>query len=124
MLTLIALLCLPVAVLGLASGLLFDVRSKSREIGITLALGATPGQARSTVIHAAFRLTSVGGVFGVLTGFGIGSLMDSQLFEVSPIDPLIAFIVLGGMLAISWCSALVPAARASRIDPAVLLRHN
>jgi predicted permease len=124
MLMLVASLCVPMAILGLSSGLLFAVRAQSREIGIRLALGASPSQARWNVIHAALLLTSTGGAIGVLTGIGIGSLMDHQLFEVSPIDPVIVVTVLGGMLAISWCSALVPATRASRIDPAVVLRNN
>lgn len=76
------------------------------------------------MIHTALRLTSIGGAVGVLTGIGIGTLMDNQLFEVSPIDPVIVVTVVGGMLALSWCSALAPATRASRIDPAVVLRDN
>ena len=119
-----AFLCVPMAILGLSSGLLFAVRAQSREIGIKLALGASPSQARWNVIHTALRLTSIGGAIGVVTGIGIGTLMDHQLFEVSPIDPLAVVTVLGGMLAISWCSAVVPGTRASRIDPAVVLRNN
>lgn len=124
MLMLVAFLCVPMAILGLSSGLLFAVRAQSREIGIKLALGASPSQARWNVIQTALRLTSIGGAIGVLTGIGIGTLMDHQLFEVSPIDPAIVVTVLGGMLALSWCSALVPATRASRIDPAIVLRNN
>ena len=115
-------LCL-IAILGLTSGLLFAVRAQSREIGIKLALGASPRQARRNVIHTALRLTSIGGAIGVLTGMAIGTLMDHQLFEVSPIDPLAVVAVSGGLLALSWCAALVPAVRASRIDPAVVLRN-
>ncbi len=124
MLILVAALCVPMAILGLSSGLLFAVRAQSREIGIKLALGASPRQARWTVTHAALRLTVIGGVIGVLTGIGIGTLMDHQLFEVSPIDPVIVVAVLGAMLAISWCAAWVPGTKASRIDPAVALRSN
>lgn len=51
MLTLVAFVCVPIAILGLSSGLLFAVRAQSREIGIKLALGATPSQARWNVIH-------------------------------------------------------------------------
>jgi predicted lysophospholipase L1 biosynthesis ABC-type transport system permease subunit len=124
MLVLVAVLCVPMAILGLSSGLLFAVRAQSREIGIKLALGASPRQARWTVTYAALRLTVIGGVIGVLTGVGIGTLMDHQLFEVSPIDPVIVVAVLGATLAISWCAAWVPGTKASRIDPAVALRSN
>jgi hypothetical protein len=106
-----------------SSGLLFTVSAQSREIGIKLALGASPSQARWKVIQTALRLTSIGGAVGVLTGMAIGTLMDHQLFEVSPIDPLAVVTVLGLLLALSWCSALVPATRASRIDPAAVLRN-
>ena len=123
MLMLVAFVCVPIAILGLTSGLLFAVRAQSREIGIKLALGASPSQARWNVIHIALRLTSIGGAVGVLAGMAIGTLMDHQLFEVSPIDPLAVLTVLGSLLALSWCSALVPAIRASRIDPAVVLRN-
>ena len=120
---LVAFVCVPIAILGLSSGLLFAVRAQSREIGIKLALGATPREARSNVIHTALRLTSIGGAIGVLTGMALGTFMDHQLFEVSPIDPLAVVTVLGGLLVFSWGSALVPALRASRIDPAVVLRN-
>ena len=123
MLMLVAFVCLPIAILGLTSGLLFAVSTQSREIGIKLALGASPSQARSNVIHTALRLTLIGGAVGVLTGMAIGTLMDHQLFEVSPIDPLAVVSVFAILLAVSWCSALVPAVRASRIDPAVVLRN-
>ncbi len=123
MLTLVAFVCVPIAILGLSSGLLSAVRTQSREIGIKLALGASPRQARSNVIHTALRLTSIGGAVGVLAGMAIGTLMDHQLFEVSPIDPLAVLTVSASLLALSWCSALVPAVRASRIDPAVVLRN-
>ena len=124
MLMLVAVLCVPMAILGLSSGLLFAVRTQSREIGIKLALGASPRQARWTVTHAALRLTVIGGAIGVLTGIGIGTLMDHQLFEVSPIDPVSVVAVLGAMLATPWCAAWVPGTKASRIDPAVALRSN
>ena len=124
MLILVACLGVPIAILGLTSGLLFAVRAQAREIAIKLALGASPSQARWNVIHTALRLTSIGGTIGVMTGMGIGTLMDNQLFEVYPLDPVSVATVLGGMLALSWCSALVPATRASRIDPAVALRDS
>jgi putative ABC transport system permease protein len=110
--------------LGMSSGLLFAVSAQSREIGIKLALGASPSQARRNVIQTALRVTSIGGAIGVLVGMAIGILMDNQLFEVSPIDPVIVVVVAGGMLALCWCSALVPGARASHIDPVVVLKNN
>ena len=122
MLILVACLCVPVAILGLTSGLLFGVRAQSREIGVRLALGASPSQARGHVIDTVLRLTSIGGTAGVLIGTGIGLLMHNQLFEVSPVDPLVVLAALSGMLAIAWCSALTPALRASRINPAVVLK--
>jgi putative ABC transport system permease protein len=118
-----ALLCVPLAILGVSSGLLFAVNAQSREIGIKLALGASPSQARRNVIQTALRLTSIGGAIGVVVGIGIGTLMDNQLFEVSPIDPVIVVVVSGGMLAICWCSAFVPGTRASQIDPVVVLKN-
>ena len=123
MLMLVAFVCVPIAILGLSSGLLFAVRAQSREIGIKLALGATPHQARWNVMHTALRLTSIGGGVGVLAGMGIGTSMGHLLFEVSPIDPLATMTVAGGLLSLSWCAALIPASRASRIDPAVVLRN-
>jgi ABC-type antimicrobial peptide transport system permease subunit len=124
MLMLVAFLCVPLAILGVSSGLLFAVNAQSREIGIKLALGASPSQARRNVIQTALRLTSIGGAIGVVVGIAIGTVMDNQLFEVSPIDPVIVVVVLGGMLAICWCSALVPGTRASQIDPVVVLKNN
>jgi putative ABC transport system permease protein len=124
MLMLVAFLCVPLAMLGMSSGLFFAVNAQSREIGIKLALGASPSQARRNVIETALRLTSIGGAIGVVVGMAIGTVMDNQLFEVSPVDPVVVVVISGGMLALCWCSALGPGSRASHIDPVVVLKNH
>ena len=119
---LVALLGLPLAIAGIASGLFFLVRTRARELGIRLALGATPKQARSFVLSYAHRVVAIGGVVGVLAGALAGRAMAGQLFGVGAVSVVTTIVVAGVVAAMAWIAAYIPARRASRVDPAVVLR--
>lgn len=119
---LVAMLGLPLAIAGIASGLFFLVRTRTRELGIRLALGATPEQARSFVLAYARRIVAIGGVVGVTGGVLAGQAMAGQLFGVGAVS-VVTIITVGGVVAaMAWVAAYIPARRASRIDPAIVLR--
>jgi predicted permease len=110
------------AALGLYGLMAFIVTQRTREIAIRMALGASAADMRSMVLRQASRLGIAGGVIGLLLAAGIGTLAQSLLVGIAPIDPL-AF---GGtaivFLIVLATAAWMPAARAARTDPAAALR--
>lgn len=119
---LVAALGLPLAIVGLSSGLFFLVRTRTRELGIRLALGALPDQARAFVLAYAARVVLIGGTVGVLAGALVGQAMDGQLFGVGSLS-IVTTLTVGALVGgLAWCAAYIPARRASQVDPATVLR--
>lgn len=119
---LVAALGLPLAILGLSSGLFFMVRTRTRELGIRLALGALPDQARAFVLGYAGRVVLIGGTIGVVAGALVGRAMEGQLFGVGSVS-IVTTLTVGALVGgLAWCAAYIPARRASQVDPAVVLR--
>jgi ABC-type antimicrobial peptide transport system permease subunit len=98
------------------------VAFRTSEIGIRMALGATPGSVMRMVLGHSSRLTLVGIVFGVAGALAVSRLMQQVLFEVNPADPLIYLAVSGTLLFVAACASWFPARRATRIDPVMALR--
>jgi putative ABC transport system permease protein len=121
-LALVAAVGLPLAVLGLSSGLFFLVRTRTRELGIRLALGAVPQQARAFVLAYAGRIVMTGSAIGVVCGAVAGRAMQGQLFGVGAVSPVTTVTVAALVGGLAWCAAYVPARRASQVDPATVLR--
>ena len=105
---------------GLAS---FNVVRRTREIGIRLALGATRTAVERAVLGEVGALAAVGAAIGLAVFAGASRVLRSQLFDVTPTDPP-AIVAATLVLAVVACAAgLLPARRASRVDPAVTLRY-
>jgi len=117
-----ALAALLLAALGIYGVVSYTVSQRAREIGIRMALGESAAQVRSRVVGKTLRLAGVGVVAGSLGAFALSQLMASLLYEVSPTDPATYLVVVIGLLAISALAGYLPAMRASRTDPAVVLR--
>jgi putative ABC transport system permease protein len=98
------------------------VTFRTSEIGIRMALGATPGAVMRMVLGHSSRLTLVGIVLGVAGGFAVSRLMQQVLFEVNPADPRIYLAVSMTLLLVAECASWFPARRATRIDPVIALR--
>jgi len=99
------------------------VTQRTQEIGLRMALGASPGAALRMVFRHGSVLTGAGIAAGSLAAAGLTRLMSKLLFEVRPLDPLsfaAAAIVLGGFAALA---CYIPARRATRVDPLVALRQ-
>ena len=118
-----ALLASLLAVVGLNGVLTFVVARRTREIGIRIALGADKGRVIRLVMWEMLPVILLGIVAGVITGSLCGRFVESQLFGVNAADPLVFVISVAVLLTASMSAALIPAWRASRIDPMASLRH-
>ena len=117
-----AILTLVIAVTGLYAMMAHTIVEQSREIGVRLVLGATPGGVAGSVIAGALPVVAAGGVIGFAGAVVTGRLMRSLLFGVEPLDPaaLLVSPLLLAVIAVAAC--VLPAVRAARTDPAVCLR--
>jgi predicted permease len=116
------LVALVLAALGLYGVMASAVREQTRELGIRLALGATPSQLRQRVIRHALVVTSTGAIVGLVGALISSRLLTSLLFQVSPSDPITLVGVCVLLIAVALTAAYLPARRATRVDPAQVLR--
>jgi putative ABC transport system permease protein len=98
------------------------VASRTREIGIRIALGASGSLVRALVLRDVFVLAGIGTAVGLAAAFAGSKLIAHLLFGVSPHDPMSFGITAAGLVAAALAAAYFPARRASRVDPAVTLR--
>jgi len=123
LLTLFSALAAGLAGLGLFGVLAYSVAQRSREIGVRVALGASAGQVVSLVAGQGLRLAVGGIAIGVGAAFGLTRLLQSVLFQVTPADPVTFGITAVVVVLVALAAAVVPARRAARTDPAVVLRE-
>lgn len=116
-----ALLLAGVGIYGTVSQ---SVVQRTQEIGLRVALGASPGAVLHLVFGEGFRLMAIGIGFGSAAAAGMAWLMRTLLFEVRPLDPVafLAAAVTLGVFALVAC--YVPARRATRVDPMIALRSD
>jgi putative ABC transport system permease protein len=114
-----ALLLAALGIYGLTS---YSVSQRQREMAVRIALGASTGEIRRTVVGGGLRLTGIGLILGLVAALGMGRLVASVLYGVSPSDPLTLGGVLTLFLGVSAVASFVPAARASSTDPIAVLR--
>ena len=115
-------LALVLACLGVYSVMAHLVAFRTSEIGIRMALGASPRDVMRMVLGHGRQLTLLGIAIGSAGAFFVSGLMQQALFEVNPADPLIYLVVAGVLLLVSECASWFPARRATRIDPVIALR--
>jgi ABC-type antimicrobial peptide transport system permease subunit len=110
------------AVLGLGTLIAWQVRLRTREIGIRLALGATSRQVIATVMSEIVPVVSAGVAIGLAAALLLGRFLEALLFHVAPHDPLSVGAAGAAAATIAVLSSYVTARRAARIDPLVALR--
>jgi len=113
---------LALAALGMYGLLVVLVGGRTREIGVRLAIGASPASVAQQVVRESLGNAIAGIAMGSLLALAAGSLLQSLLAGVSPRDPATLAVVAGVLLAVAAVAAIVPARRAARIDPATALR--
>jgi ABC-type antimicrobial peptide transport system permease subunit len=118
-----AALALVLASLGLYGLLAYAVAQRSREIGLRIALGATPRAVVTMVAARGLGLAAAGLASGVIASWAATRAMSGVLYGVPPTDlpTFAAVVLLLGTVALIAC--VVPAARASRVDPMIVLRE-
>jgi putative ABC transport system permease protein len=116
----IALVLASVGIYGLMS---YSVAQRSRELGVRIALGAARADVLRLVLRQGMSLAVTGIAVGVVAAFALTRLIDSQLYGVRATDPA-TFVGVAALLGLTALVAnLVPALRATRVDPAVVLRE-
>lgn len=117
-----ALLALVLAAAGLYGVIAQGVEQRTREIGVRMALGAARGDVLRMVLGDGLRLAAAGVAVGFAGALALTRLMTTMLYGVSPHDPLTFTLAPVVLLLVAIPASVIPAARASRIDPAVILR--
>jgi putative ABC transport system permease protein len=115
-------LALFLTLVGVYGVLSFQVRRRTHEIGVRLALGATRGDITRLIIGNAAKLAVIGVIMGLTAAFGVTRLIASLLYQVQPADPTIFAAVAIVVLAVAMLAAYVPARRAMCVDPLIALR--
>ena len=115
-------LALLLAAIGTYGILAYTVSERRREIGIHMALGATRGNVLNKVLGQGLRLTALGLAIGLAAAIALTRLLQTQLFNVKPTDPMTIAAVSAFIAAIAFIACYIPASRATRVDPMVVLR--
>lgn len=111
-----------VATAGVYALLSFIVAQRTREIGVRLALGANRTGTLMLVFRQSLRWVALGLLIGLAAAVAAGRFMRTMLFETSPYDPAVFAVTTALLGLVAIVASLVPAIRASRVDPIVALR--
>ena len=117
------LLATVLAAIGLCGVMSYAVAQRTREIGLRIALGADSRNVLSLVLKDVAILAGLGIAIGLPGGFGLGRLVESQLYGMNGRDPLTFALATLALVATAFVAGLVPALRAARVDPMTALRY-
>ena len=110
------------ASIGLFGVMSFAVNQRVREIGIRMALGAQRSDVMAHFMKQGAILTLIGVAIGLLAAYGLTGLLSSQLYQVTPSDPMTFFVVAAVLTLVAMFSCYLPARRATKVDPMTALR--
>jgi putative ABC transport system permease protein len=111
------------AAIGIYGVMSYTVAERTREIGVRMALGAQTGNVMRMVLKHGMALAGAGAMIGLAASFALTSVISGVLFGVQATDPatLVAITLL--LLLVAMVSCLIPARRATKVDPLIALRH-
>ena len=122
LMSIFAALALVLGALGLYAVLAHSVQRRLHEIGIRLALGARPAHLLAMVVRQGLALVVIGTFIGLAAAFALRTAIARLLFGVTPLDPATLALAALTLLTCSLAASLIPALRATRVDPNVALR--
>ncbi|HVX40322.1 MAG TPA: ABC transporter permease [Gemmatimonadaceae bacterium] len=117
--SIIAIVLASIGIYGVTS---YSVTQRTRELGIRMALGAARSRVLALVIGQGMALAALGVAIGLLAAFALTRLLASQLFGVGATDPATFLSTAGALVLVAFAATVVPALRATRVDPVVALR--
>jgi putative ABC transport system permease protein len=117
-----AAMALALAAVGLYAVLSYTVSLHTHEIGIRMALGASAASVRCMLMRQGVGLAGIGLGVGLIAALALTQLLKTQLFEISPMDPVTYLATPVALMAVAALAAFLPARRATRVDPAIALR--
>ncbi len=123
LLTIFGLLALTLSGIGVYGVLSYSVSQQTREIGVRMALGATPGEVLRWVVGQGFRLAGAGLLIGIIAGLLLMRFVSSLLFGISTHDPATFGVVAVVLGVVAFFACYIPARRATRVSPVVALRY-
>jgi ABC-type antimicrobial peptide transport system permease subunit len=115
-------LALVVALVGLYGAVSYSVEQRRHEVGVRVALGATRGGIVALVVRQAVHPVAIAVIIGIAVALIVAPRVQPLLFGQSAIDPAMYFVVAVSMICAAGTAAIIPAMRASRVDPATTLR--
>jgi len=110
------------AAVGVYSVMAYAVTQRTGEIGVRMALGASTGNILQLILRAGALQVGLGLLLGLLGAFAASRLLAQALYQVEPFDPVVFAAVAGFFAVIALVACLIPARRASRVDPMIALR--
>jgi ABC-type antimicrobial peptide transport system permease subunit len=117
-------LALVLASIGLYSVVAYSVAQRKHEVGVRIALGAKAGNVVGLVMRDGLRVVLAGVAVGAGVALAAGQWLSPLLFQVSPRDPWVFGAVTGVLVIVALIASGVPALRATRVDPATVLRED
>jgi ABC-type antimicrobial peptide transport system permease subunit len=118
-----AVLALLLAALGLYGVVNYAVAARTSEFGLRMALGAQRRDVLGMVLREALRLAGAGAAIGLAAALGVTRLIQSRLFDVTPLDPVVFSIAVAVLLGTAVLATYIPARRATTVDPMLALRR-
>jgi putative ABC transport system permease protein len=122
LLTLLGMLGLVLAMIGIYGVISYFVMQRTREIGVRIALGARPVRVVALVVRQALTLVIAGLAVGLVASWLSAGILQQLLFEVTAHDPIVFATVAAILIAVSIAACAVPAYRAAHVDPLVAMR--
>lgn len=123
LLAIFAGLAVCLAMAGVYGVMSYVVGQRSSEIGLRVALGATPGDVVRLVLRQGLALAAIGLALGVAGAVAATRLLTAMLFEVKPGDPVTYVAVTLLLAGVAMAASYIPARRATRVDPLTALRQ-
>ena len=123
LLTTFAVIALFLAAIGLYGVVAYGVTQRTREIGLRMAMGASPGDVLGLIVGGGMKLAVIGVAIGLAGAVALARVVEKMLFQVEPLDPGSYVATAAILLVVAAVACYVPARRAMRVDPLVALQQ-